>query len=139
MDSIKKDYSMLSIYRLLIVVILVFSGPVTFAWSDKKATIKLSFEQTDSTKTCKALVKSDTGVVKGVEVHFYVERSFHNLPINKAVETDEKGEATMDFPVDLPGDKNGNIIVIAKIEDDDNYGTVETQSAVRWGAVKAME
>ncbi|MDP4261766.1 MAG: hypothetical protein Q8941_04485 [Bacteroidota bacterium] len=109
------------------------------AQEKKTAAITLSFSQTDSTKTCKATVLSDSGRVKGTEVHLYVKRSFSLLPVGKVVETDENGEANIDVPMDLPGDKNGMLVIIAKIEKDETYGDAETQSEVKWGAALKNE
>jgi hypothetical protein len=109
------------------------------AADEKKATIKLSFIQKDSAKICKAIVTSDGLPVKGTELHFYVKRLYNPLPVGKAIATDENGEASANFPIDLPGDANGNFTVIAKIEDDDTYGTVETRSEVKWGALPNSE
>jgi hypothetical protein len=55
------------------------------------------------------------------------------LPVGKTVATDSTGVARIDFPKDLPGDKNGMLTVIAKIESDEHYGSVETESEVKWG------
>jgi hypothetical protein len=103
------------------------------AQDEKKATINLIFNQSDSTRTCKAVVTCDNVPVKEKEIHFYVKRMYSLLPIGKAIETDENGEASADFPIDLPGDKNGNYIVVVKIEDDDTYGNSEVQSEIKWG------
>lgn len=105
-----------------------------------EALIKLSFSQTDSTKTCTALVMADTVPLSEKDVMFYVQRSFSLLPIGRGAETtDENGEAVMEFPLDLPGDENGMLVVIAKIEDDDTYGTVETSSKIKWGVMPETE
>lgn len=110
-----------------------------FAQVEKVATLQLSFIKTDSTKTCKATVLSDTLHVKGVEVHLYVKRWYSLLPVGKVVTTDDRGEADIDFPNDLPGDNNGMLTVIAKIEKDAIYGNVETQSAIKWGVSPKAE
>ena len=116
---------------------LVFSLQFTVirlnAQNKKTASIKLFFLEKDSIRICKAFVTSDNLPVKGKEVHFYVKRSFFPLPIEDAIKTDENGEAVANFPMDLPGDKYGNIVAIVKIEDDDTYGTVETQQEIKWG------
>lgn len=123
----------------MLLVVLLFSSVKLFADDEKHATIKLSFAQTDTTKTCTAIVTSDTSVVKEIEVQFYVKRMFSLLPIGKAKETDENGLATTEFPMDLPGDESGNIIVIARVEENDTYGTVETQAEIKWGVIPNTE
>lgn len=122
-----------------IIIGLVICSINLHAQDEKEATIKISFDQNDTMRFCKALVTSDNKPVKEIEVHFYVQRMYSLLPIGKAVETDSEGVAVSNFPLDLPGDKNGNIIAIAKIEDDDNYGNVEAQSEIKWGILPTNE
>jgi hypothetical protein len=120
-------------------ILVQFISINSSAQDEKKAEIKLSFDQNDSTRFCKAMVTADNKPVAEIEVHFYVQRMYSLLPIGKAIETDSNGEAVANFPLDLPGDKNGNIVAIAKIEDDDNYGTVEARSEVKWGILPNNE
>lgn len=122
-----------------IIIGLVICSTKLYAQDEKKATIKISFDQNDSMRFCKALVTSENKPVKEIEVHFYVQRMYSLLPIGKAVETDSAGAAISNFPLDLPGDKNGNIIAIAKIEEDDNYGNVEAQAEIKWGILPTTE
>ena len=105
-----------------------------FAQAEKEATIKLDFIKTDSLYTCQATVTSDGMPVAGPEVHLYVKRMYSLLVIGKPTATDSTGIASFDFPNDLPGDKNGVLTVIAKIEKDEKYGSVETSSDIKWGA-----
>jgi hypothetical protein len=109
------------------------------AQSEKVATLKLDFIKSDSTKTCKATLISDSLPVKGVEVHLYAKRLYTLLPVDKVVATDENGEASFNFPMDLPGDKNNTITVIAKVEKNETYGNVETLAEVKWGVVSKSE
>jgi len=99
----------------------------------KEAKIELLFHSTDSTRTLQARVTSDTVPVEGVEIHFYVLRLFRELALGYGEETDENGMAEVNFPMDLMGDQKGMLVVIARIEEDDTYGDVETQAKVRWG------
>ena len=124
-----------SAWLLLFLLISINSS----AQNEKKAEIKISFDQNDSMRFCKAIVTADNKPVKDVEIHFYVQRMYSLLPVGKAIETDSNGQAIANFPLDLPGDKNGNLIAVAKIEDDDNYGTVESRSTVKWGILPKDE
>ena len=67
-----------------------------------------------------------------VEVNVYVQRLFSLLPIGKGY-TDEQGEFSIDFPVDLPGDSLGNVTIISKITENEMYGNLESQEVVNWG------
>lgn len=122
---------------ILLFAMLVLAQHV-LAQETKTATIQLTFLQTDSTKICKATVLSaDSSLpVKEKEIHLYVKRMYGILPVGKVVATDESGEAAIDFPMDLPGDQNNMIAVIARIEKDETYGDVETTSTVKWGVPK---
>src|ERR1035437_7469360 len=133
--------------RLLLVV--VFSLPICLFAQDKQATekkdavpatatMKLKFSEKDSLKVCKAILIAGEKPLEGIEVRFYVKRFFSLLPLipnGKAVTTDENGEATVKFPKALPGDCNGTVVVIAKVEDDEKYGSLEAKDSVKWGTI----
>ena len=103
------------------------------------AKITLAFGEQDSLKEITATVtQADaTGketAVKDVDVHFYVKKSFGLLPLEgDFTTTDESGKATVEFPNDLPGDASGNVTVIAKVEDNDELGELETSQTMKWG------
>lgn len=130
--------------RLLLGV--VFSLPMSLFAQDEKtteaetetATMKISFSEEDSIKMCKAVVVNGDKPIEGVEVRFYAKRFFSLLPLipdGKAIATDENGEASVEFPKDLPGDSKGTITIIAKVEDDEKYGSIEAQDSVKWGTI----
>lgn len=119
--------------RLTLLIILLFTMGRVFAEEGKTAEMKLSFKAGDSLKTCTALVVSQGKPVANVVVKFFAKRMFSLLPLGGEVTTGEDGIASIDFPKDLPGDEQKNIMVIAKIEDDEVYGSVETQATVNWG------
>lgn len=112
---------------------------ISVAQDEAEAKINLRFEIIDEGNTCTATVTANDIPVKDVDVHFYVQRMYSLLPIGKYVTTDENGQAAISFPNDIPGDKNGNIIVVSKIEDDDTYGDVEFKSEVKWGVLLKAE
>ena len=100
--------------------------------------LELSFFKADSVNTVKALLTSNdsSNVSKPVaktEVKFYAKKSFGLLPIGEPQTTDENGEATVAFPIDLPGDSTGNVEVIAKVEDNEELGDLENMKPVKWG------
>jgi hypothetical protein len=139
----KKTYNLCLLQMNVATFILLFFLQLfthySFAQEQKTATIKLDFIGTDSTKVCRATVMSDGKPVAGPEVHLYVKRLYSLLPVGKVVATDETGVANIDFPMDLPGDKNGMLVIIAKIEKDDKYGDVETQAEMKWGFLSKKE
>ncbi len=75
--------------------------------------------------------------VKGVDVVLAVKRSGGDLNINETptFSTDSTGKASGDFKRDkLPGDLKGNIILVAKVVDNDQYGNLSIEKVVPWGA-----
>jgi mono/diheme cytochrome c family protein len=79
-----------------------------------------------------AVVKKDTIPLKGSEGLLFVKRYFGNLQIGNATKTNDKGIATFDFPKNIPGDKDGNIVLVARI-DDDVYGEIITSKKIKIG------
>lgn len=72
--------------------------------------------------------------VEEVEIKFLVQRMFSRLPIGEEFQsTDESGEQLLDFPRDLPGNKKGELTLIAVVEDHDDFGTLEIVKKVNWG------
>ena len=64
--------------------------------------------------------------LEGVELSFLVRRTFGQLDISgEEAYTDSKGELTIQFPTDLPGDREGQVDLTIKITDEDNYGAIE--------------
>ena len=129
----------------ILMIILMFATAAVAQDNEEKesepiipAKIQLTFSQTDTSRTCKAVVMAGDNPVKETDVTFYVKRLYYPMPIEKAIETDENGVAMVDFPMDLPGDKNGMIYVIAKIEEHEIYGTFEAESKVKWGVLPVV-
>jgi hypothetical protein len=127
----------MKIYKYLFALIagFLFTIGISFA-QEKAANMTLKFEKEDSINVCKVIVKSEDLPVSEVSVKLYVQRLFSLLPIGKSVSTDENGIASFNFPNDIPGDENGKLTIIAKIEDDENYGTLEAKGNANWGLPK---
>jgi hypothetical protein len=120
-----------TVKHLIITLVLVLAAISNVFAQDLKMTMNFAIE--DSVKKCKVLVATKDSVAKNVEVKLYVKRLYSLLPIGKAANTDETGTATFDFPTDLPSDKNGKLIVVAKIEDP----ATEVSSTINWGIPRA--
>ena len=101
---------------------------------EKEASMTLSFEKADTNYFCKVLVTSESKPVAEIAVRLYVQRLYGLLPIGKDVSTDENGIASFEFPKNIPLNTEGKLIVLAKVEDDENYGSFETQGETQWGA-----
>jgi len=70
--------------------------------------------------------------IADAEVGFFVKRHFSNLKIGEGT-TDENGEVTIECPKDLPGDINGNLILIGRADDLEEYGSVSAVIEKPWG------
>ena len=104
--------------------------------SVREVEMEISFVEIDSVKTIVATaheigVGGEMTPLENMDVYFYVPRSFSMLNIGE--EWFEEGQCNIDFPVTLPGDSLGNLSIIARIEDSDIYGNVETQAIKDWG------
>jgi hypothetical protein len=79
---------------------------------------------------------------KKVDINILVDRPLSPLPIRDVFSTDDEegnmstdaeGNIYMNFPDDLPGDEDGNLKILIKIVEDDDYGTVEVADIKQWG------
>jgi hypothetical protein len=100
--------------------------------------IDLLLNEVDSTKTIEAKVFALTDGkwigAPDTEVKLFIKRLFSDLPIGEDTHTtDETGAITSDFTTSIPGDANGNLIIGAKIEDSDAYGTIIVMKTIHWG------
>jgi hypothetical protein len=109
---------------------------------------------TSTVELTKARIQLDTGVdktitavlfelkdtswvpVKGVDLKVAVKRLGGDLNVSETqtYTTDSVGAISADFKqAGLPGDSAGNIILVAKVEDNDLYGNVTIEKTVPWG------
>ena len=110
------------------------SGSSELTVKDVKLEMVLSVADTIKTITVKAYILENgkENPVSGEVVKVYVPRMFSLLPISELT-LDESGIATVDFPSDLPGDKEGNLTLIAKFEENETFGNVEKRETLLWG------
>ncbi|MDH3648774.1 MAG: hypothetical protein OEQ53_03780 [Saprospiraceae bacterium] len=102
------------------------------------AAIEVNTIDQDSLKWVQAIVRERDStralvISPDVDLSFLVERPLCLLPISDITSTDAKGAAMTPFPLDLPGDSEGYVTIVAKIDDSDSYGTVEQRETIRWG------
>ncbi len=74
--------------------------------------------------------------VKGVEMKLGVKRLGGDLQIGEeqSYTTDSLGKVKGEFKkLGIPGNKEGNIILVAKVEDNDTYGNLRIEKSVPWG------
>ena len=72
--------------------------------------------------------------VEGVDLNIGVERLYSILYLEKT-ETDDAGKGSLEFPGDIPGDSLGNVNIIVKITDNDDYGSLTKAAKVNWGTI----
>ncbi|MFN8257195.1 MAG: hypothetical protein U0W24_15985 [Bacteroidales bacterium] len=117
----------------------VFDGSSAFESAEEELKVKdinisLSFTE-DSIKYINInafeLINGEETPVEGPTVNLYVQRSLGLLKIKNQTLT--SGTAQFEFPSDLPGDSVGNLTLIVKIEEDENFGTVEKSEVKKWG------
>jgi hypothetical protein len=114
-----------------------------------------SFDETKATaEITKSTIKLDTSAdrkivatflalkhgswvpVGGVDLILAVKRLGGDLNVdqNPTHTTDSTGQASVDFGFqNMPGDSSGNIIIIAKVEENDMYGSLTKERIVPWG------
>lgn len=102
----------------------------------RDATLKMELTEIDSIKTialhAEKLENGKMVPVSGELLTVYVPRMFSLLPVGEAT-LDEMGNASIEFPADLPGDSIGNISIIAKFEEHPEFGNVEKRTSLKWG------
>lgn len=108
------------------------SDPLTI----KDVNLEMEFSLVDSVKTvilkANTIDKGKTLPVKGESVFLFVTRTFSLLPAGDAALGDD-GTASIEFPTDIPGDKDGMLTVVAKFDDHPTFGNVERKATVQWG------
>lgn len=104
-----------------------------------KAKVELTLEEVDSVRTIKAklLALQDRGwvPVPETEVKLVVRRLLSDLTATEeeTLTTDENGEVSSEFSLSIPGDAHGNIILGAKIDDHETYGSLVSAKPAKWG------
>jgi len=83
-----------------------------------------------STGTEVAIPETDLGV--------FVKRMFSNLKLGEG-KTDAAGEASVEIPINLPGDNKGNITIVARVDENETYGYLEASVIQQWGTPVSNE
>lgn len=110
----------------------------------KKAILVIDTSSAEGIRSVTAQLKEKKGndwvAVKEIEMKLGVKRILGNLTVGEAetYTSDSTGTASAEFKRDsIPGDEKGNIILVARVEDNDNYGNLVVERSVPWG--KAVE
>lgn len=119
----------------------VYAGNKSMEAADAEVTVKrgkleiIPVEE-DSLLTVKVKFTDLSGgpdsLAANATVSVFVQRTFNPLKLGEAT-TDESGEATIEVPAKLPGDGKGNITLLARIDENENYGNLEAAVVKSWG------
>lgn len=112
----------------------------------KKAVLVIDTIVEDGIKTMTAQLKEKIGdewvPVKDIEMKLGLKRLLSSLSVGEAetYTSDSAGTASAEFLRDsIPGDKKGNIVLVARVEDNDVYGNLVEEKVVPWGNVFQSE
>ena len=104
--------------------------------SVKRARLEITPVKEDSLLTVKVkLIDLSTGAETAVpetDLGVFVKRMFSSLKLGEG-KTDEAGEASIEIPNNLPGDAQGNITLLAKLDENEVYGNLEAAVTQQWG------
>lgn len=100
----------------------------------KDAKLVVLFNLKDSVKVIELKaneLSADRPAIANTDVALYIKGSFSLLKIG-SVETDDDGNATLEFPLGIHGDTAGVVTIVAQIEDNDDYGNVIAEKNINW-------
>ncbi len=112
----------------------------SLAVRDLNLTLELNESEDGNTITVYANMIDNLGEeipIEESDIYFYVQGMVSRLPIGD--DWLEEGEYIFDFPNDIPGDKNGTLLVYVEIEDNDDFGNVTQTATVNWGTGPRLE
>jgi hypothetical protein len=121
---------------LVIIQILVFNVFAQETATFKNVILNMALTEVDSIKTVTVTAHTlDNGKevpVSGETVSVFVPRMFSNFIVGELT-LDDSGTASLEFPSDLPGGKEGNLTIVAAFIDNATYGNVEKREIIHWG------
>jgi mono/diheme cytochrome c family protein len=96
--------------------------------------VSMNYDSKTNKVSVKVVAKEKTGtiVLKDAEVLLFAKRYFGKLQLDKGAHTNNEGVACFEYAKDLPGDKTGNVELIAKVNDE-KYGELESSSKFKIG------
>jgi hypothetical protein len=102
----------------------------------KEVVLNMTLTEVDSIKTvtvtAHTIANGENVPVSGETVSVFVPRMFSPFIIGELT-LDDSGTASLEFPSDLPGGKDGNLTIVAAFIDNSTYGNVEKRETIRWG------
>lgn len=133
----------IQVFKALFLLIAIgFNNSVLYAQdSMEDAILSVSFSEENNTKIITTEAVDQSGLpIEDLELYFYVKRTFSLLPIGDPFNsTDENGIVEIEFPNDLPGDTDGNVIIVVKIIESDIYNDQSLEFTQNWGLPAVLE
>jgi hypothetical protein len=133
---IKKTLRISLILAFQVLAFSIYAQEETQESSLRGAVIDMTLAEVDSIKTVTVKVHtSENGKetpVAGETVTVFVPRMFSNLIIGELT-LDDEGTASIEFPSDIPGGKDGNLTIVAAFIDNPTYGNAEKREVIHWG------
>ena len=126
-----------SIFMILIVALTLTCMARAQTTAPSRAKIAISATTEDNQKMIRALVTVDGKPVENATVNFYIGRTFGNLSLGQDKTLDD-GSAAVKFPVNLPGDAEGSLCVLAEIKDPPQYVS-QAQALVAGGTPRGTQ
>jgi hypothetical protein len=112
---------------LFIAWVLLISPWHAFAQTSRPA-IALTTDVEDGKKMIHALVTLNGKPIENVNLQYFVQRTFGNLPIGQDTTLDD-GTSAVAFPTDLPGAPDGQLHVIVRITAPPQYSSISLSAA----------
>ncbi len=114
-----------------------FEGNDEFGGSDGDISIppaRLVLEplEEDSSLAIQVTLLAGDEPVAEEDVSLFVKRFFRPLKVGEGT-TDEEGMLTLDFPMHMPGDPQGNLEIYALLEEHDDFSSVKASMTKAWG------
>jgi hypothetical protein len=140
-SGLKSIWDATPIHKFIAVTEGTFKEEETTTESEiTKAKILIDTSNVDGARTVNVQVmkweSGDWAPAKDVDVKIGINRLGGNLKIGEeeTYTTDSLGQVAGEFKRDsLPGDKTGNLILVAKVEDNDQLGSLSIEKTVPWG------
>ena len=122
-----------------------FAGNTSYRSADKdvstkRAKLEISLNVVDSVKqvTIEGFeINQRNTVIPEADIQLFVKRTYSDLSIAEG--SLEDGIWEVDFPNDIPGDPFGNLSIIARVSEHDEYGTIEVKESVQWGTLAPID
>lgn len=98
-------------------------------WEDIEIILSLLEGSGDIQAKVMGLEPTGPSAVPDAEIQLFAKQTFGNLLLEEGV-TDDNGVAVFSHPADLPGDPEGKVDLIARLVDEEFYGTIIKDTAM---------